>query len=140
MNFFIQLFDVSNNSICAGQAITFENLSSNAENYAWNFGDGNLSFLEDPVKTYAEPGVYDVTLEVNNDNFCYDDITYYGVVEVFAVPVADFSTSQSAIGVLHGEVEFHNESVLADAYTWDFGDDFASIDADPVHTYSQSGQ
>ena len=38
-------------------------------NYTWYFGDGNISYLENPVHTYAESGNYTVTLKItDNDN------------------------------------------------------------------------
>ncbi len=39
-------------------------------NYTWDFGDGNKSYLENPVHSYAQPGNHTVTLKVtDNDNF-----------------------------------------------------------------------
>ncbi len=35
--------------------------------YAWDFGDGYTSALEDPVHTYAATGCYTVTLTVSNE-------------------------------------------------------------------------
>ncbi|MFW5706360.1 MAG: PKD domain-containing protein [Bacteroidota bacterium] len=46
--------------------VVFSNFSSNAETYLWAFGDGNTSTDENPVHTYAEPGVYEVTLTATN--------------------------------------------------------------------------
>jgi PKD repeat protein len=38
-------------------------------NYTWYFGDGNISFLQNPVHAYSEPGNYTVILRVtDNDN------------------------------------------------------------------------
>jgi PKD repeat protein len=37
-------------------------------NYTWNFGDGNKSYLKNPVHSYAEPGNHTVTLKVTDDN------------------------------------------------------------------------
>ena len=37
-------------------------------------------------------------------------------------------------------VDFSNASINADAYEWDFGDGNSSIDENPVHTYTESGQ
>jgi PKD repeat protein len=34
--------------------------------WSWDFGDGNTSSERDPIHTYAEPGLYDVTLTVFN--------------------------------------------------------------------------
>jgi len=33
-------------------------------NWLWNFGDGNLSVLRNPIHTYQSPGIYAVTLTV----------------------------------------------------------------------------
>jgi len=42
--------------------VKFLNSSSNATSYQWSFGDGNTSTEESPVHTYAEPGIYTVSL------------------------------------------------------------------------------
>lgn len=41
---------------------TFNNTSTNATSYFWNFGDSNTSTDEDPVHIYAASGTYNVTL------------------------------------------------------------------------------
>ncbi|MDD2983495.1 MAG: PKD domain-containing protein [Crocinitomicaceae bacterium] len=45
-----------------GNAVTFNNTSTNADISYWNFGDGNTSTDLNPVHTYATVGSYDVTL------------------------------------------------------------------------------
>ena len=52
-----------------GLLVAFTNLSQNADQYNWNFGDGNTSELENPVHQYAAPGTYDVSLNAQNA-FC----------------------------------------------------------------------
>lgn len=53
--------------------VTFNNTSSNAANYSWNFGDGNFSTAINPTHTYANSGAYSVELiatkcgTLNND-------------------------------------------------------------------------
>lgn len=133
-------FDAGSNQFCIGSRVTFMNESIDGENFFWDFGDGTVSFAEHPDKRYNEPGVYDVTLIVNIDNFCYDTITYPGVVEVFPVPQADFDYFQTEEGIEYGEVEFTNTSTEALTFGWDFGDGFGSNESDPVHQYTQSGQ
>lgn len=40
----------------------------NATNYSWNFGDGTTSSLQNPGnKSYANPGVYNITLGASNN-------------------------------------------------------------------------
>ncbi|WNH08661.1 immunoglobulin-like domain-containing protein [Thalassobellus suaedae] len=45
--------------------VTFINISENATNYSWDFGEGSTSMLINPVKAYP-PGEYLVTLKATN--------------------------------------------------------------------------
>lgn len=55
---------------CAPFTVTFFNTSSDSTNYLWDFGDGDTtSQIFNPVKTYDEPGVYDINLLVT-DTIC----------------------------------------------------------------------
>jgi uncharacterized repeat protein (TIGR01451 family) len=51
-----------------GLEVTFDATATGAAplTFAWDFGDGYTSNLEDPVHTYAETGCYAVTLTVSN--------------------------------------------------------------------------
>lgn len=49
-----------------GTAVLFENLSSNATEYLWAFGDDSTSTEENPVHVYAQDGNYNVTLTATN--------------------------------------------------------------------------
>jgi len=41
-------------------------------NWTWNFGDGNVSYEQNPTHTYAENGTYFVILNVTDSNALYD--------------------------------------------------------------------
>lgn len=45
--------------------VQFTNQTQNATIFAWNFGDGNISALENPTHTYSAPGNYQVSLTTN---------------------------------------------------------------------------
>jgi len=45
---------------------SFTNTSFDASSYKWDFGDGNISDLENPTHSYAGPGTYLITLEATN--------------------------------------------------------------------------
>jgi len=45
---------------------TFNNTSTNASSYLWDFGDGMTSTLASPVHTYAAPGTYAAKLSATN--------------------------------------------------------------------------
>ncbi|HAS36781.1 MAG TPA: pkd domain containing protein, partial [Flavobacteriales bacterium] len=48
------------------------NLSQNADQYVWDFGDGTTSTEEDPEHYYQEPGWYTVRLLTDNEFGCPD--------------------------------------------------------------------
>jgi len=57
-------------------AALLDNTSPGAVSSAWDFGDGNVSTLEDPQVTYASVGVYTVLLETTHSNGCIDVVTH----------------------------------------------------------------
>jgi serine protease len=50
--------------------------SSPIVEWGWDFGDGNTSSEQNPIHTYAEPGLYDVTLTVSNANGLSGSVTF----------------------------------------------------------------
>jgi gliding motility-associated-like protein len=58
-----------------GLPVQFENASLNAWSYTWAFGDGNGSFLVNPIHTYTLPGSYEITLIATNQEGCIDSIS-----------------------------------------------------------------
>ena len=48
-----------------GFTVNFTDLTPQATSWDWNFGDGNTSTLQNPTHTYAQNGLYTVTLSVN---------------------------------------------------------------------------
>lgn len=69
-------------------AITFTDASVNGFDHDWDFGDGFSSEDESPTHTYAEPGIYTVTLTVSNeDGSCSD--TYFWEINVIVVGVEE---------------------------------------------------
>lgn len=56
-------FTVQNNG-CEGPCeMTFNNQSTGATSYLWDFGDGNTSTAENPSHTYQDAGTYTVRLQ-----------------------------------------------------------------------------
>ena len=49
----------------AGQPVSFSPVTSSADKWEWNFGDGSTSTLAMPTKTYKRAGTYTVTLRVD---------------------------------------------------------------------------
>jgi hypothetical protein len=58
-------FSNPNPPVCEDRPVTFTNNSARQNGWTpqWNFGDGNLGFSANGVNTFANPGVYPVTLQ-----------------------------------------------------------------------------
>ncbi len=114
----------------------------NVQSWIWDFGDGNLSFEENPSHTYAESGTYNVSLTIITTDDCESTITivisageniWYGDYECRAwfLPIIDPASNT---------VYFINLSSFdAELYDWDFGDSGTSNDYEPIYTYTESG-
>ena len=59
-----------NEVMVPGQPVYFLNLSENATQYTWDFGDGQTGINESPVHEYTTAGLYDVSLTANNEWGC----------------------------------------------------------------------
>lgn len=59
-------FNVPTQVIYVERALKFNNVSIGANSQNWNFGDGTTSTEISPIKKYSNPGVYTVTLSINN--------------------------------------------------------------------------
>ena len=51
----------------APSKVTFNNASKKADNYVWDFGDGNTSSEPTPSHQYFKPGKYNITLQAMKD-------------------------------------------------------------------------
>lgn len=107
----------------------------------WDFGDGSAGSSEDfPTHTYAEAGVYEVTLTVTDNSGATASVTKSVQVIAPGTPWADFGWYQ-----FEGTtVEFYDLSWDEDgnvvAWDWDFGDGSAgSTEQDPVHEFPAPG-
>ena len=71
--------------------VMFQNNSTNASSYFWNFGDGNTSTEASPTHTYSTPGTYTVSLNSSN-TFC--SVASTQTINVSTTSVEDVSEAQ----------------------------------------------
>ncbi len=121
--------------------LNFIDLSSGGPtSWLWTFGDGTTSTLRHPSKTYASPGVYNVTLRATN-SLGSNTFTRSGYVQVAnpLPPVADFSgTPLSGFAPL--QVAFTDLSTHGPtSWLWTFGDGTTSTVKNPSKTYTAPG-
>jgi gliding motility-associated-like protein len=64
------------NTVLFGEDIYFENLSTNATSWQWDFGDGVNSIEESPAHSYLTIGTYSIILIASNEFGCNDTISY----------------------------------------------------------------
>ncbi len=130
-------YTISNDSVCVGEVISFNNLSSNLSNIIWKFGDGNSSNIVNPSHAYSASGIYEVTLiGTAQSTACVDSLIKYVLVKT--TPNSSFNPSVSD-GCFPLPVSFQNTSSNSVYYLWDFGDGNSSTLLNPNHTYDSSG-
>ena len=62
-------FSASDFTFCLGTSVTFTDLSTGTPTaWAWDFGDGTTSNLQNPTHTYASVGTHDVSLTVTTSS------------------------------------------------------------------------
>ena len=130
-------FTVSAAQGCVNDLFVFTNTSIAAGSpaYSWDFGDGNLSSLQDPTYNYPSEGTFTVTLTVT-DGACSDVFTQD--ITIHPDPVADFSFSPDILTVENRDIQFNNQSTGADSYIWFFGAAFGtSVENNPLFTFPE---
>lgn len=125
---------------CIGTPTLFTNTSTGINDVYWQFGDGNSSNSLNPSYTYANPGTYNATLNVESINGCISTATK--AVNIYAAPKASFSINNKGQCINGNTFNFtDNSSISAGSYTraWNLGDGSTSTATNPTKTYASSG-
>jgi gliding motility-associated-like protein len=131
----------SNDTVCEGATISFSNThyeTNNNASFNWNFGNGEVSTLNNSDILFNVPGIYTVTLITTDSSYC--NITDTTSVTIVVTPnnvIADFSIEPEY--ELFEEITFQNLSQNAVRYVWEFGDGETSVETNPVHQYNSDG-
>ncbi|MCR9135678.1 MAG: PKD domain-containing protein [Alphaproteobacteria bacterium] len=135
--------------ICAGTTIRFDGTASSdvdgvVNRYSWDFGDGQTGGGDQPEHSYAEEGIYRVTLQIEGDNLgicspvSTDDLT----VTVLDAPVAVITANAAA--AVGEELEFDSrqstsKSATISGFEWEFGDGMQATGDVVRHAYDKPG-
>lgn len=130
-------FTLSETATCGFPAtINITNNTVNANNYAWDFGDGQTSNATNPSVTYNSNNAFTITLISSTAFGCAD--TTNSVFTIYPQPIANF-TYNPAVGCAPDPVNFINHSTNGGSYVWYFGDSSTSNQSDPLHIYNFAG-
>jgi gliding motility-associated-like protein len=108
-------------------------------NWLWDFGDGNLTYTQNPTHTYDSAGSFYVSLIVTSSYGCVMGDTLDYPVVVYPRPVAAFSSTPQETSIYQPNIQFNDESTGATLWDWDLGDNETSIVQEPYHVYPDTG-
>ena len=116
----------------------YTNNSTDADNYLWDFGDGNTSTDINPMHTYSAGGTYTTTLTAFSP--C-DTVTTTQTVNISVVPVAG-ATADATTGCIPLQVNFTDLTTSAPtSWSWTFegGTPATSAAQNPTVDYNSAG-
>ncbi|MBE9481158.1 MAG: PKD domain-containing protein [Bacteroidetes bacterium] len=123
---------------CLGSPTYFYGTSGgNIVSWAWDFGDGGSSSIQEPIHLYLFTGTFNVSLTVTDVNGC--DTTLIQQVNVVDIPDVDFTVNPNPT-CLNEPTTFTGTSASSIiSWDWDFGDGYTANTQIAVHSYENSG-
>jgi len=125
--------------------VQFTDLSQGIANqWLWDFGDGNFSDLQNPLHIFPDTGNYNVQLFISHSDsitYCSDSISKIIHVEV-EMPecLANFTMHPDSGVNVPNLYHFYDASENSpEAWLWDFGDGQTSTLKNPTHQYEAGG-
>lgn len=93
---------------CVPFSVAFNNNSTMAMDYVWDFGDGSpLSYDANPVHVYTQEGQFTVSLHAHNDTACITDDTSHFIITVFDPQIPDIQVSDTLVCSYNTNVSLH---------------------------------
>lgn len=127
---------------CEPQEVFFDNLSfpiDTTYDIVWDLGDGTISNEISPAHIYEEAGIYSISVQITSPIGCYTDAYWENWIRVRPSPTAGFSYSPDEITSFDPTTYFHDESIEAFSWFWDFDGDGISMESDPVFSFPDTG-
>lgn len=121
-----------------GREVFFIDQSLRADEYFWDFGDGEFSEDANPYHEYYTDSSYMVTLKVTNDCGTH---TFKKIVNIVSIPTAEFEADTLG-GCAPKVIKFFDRSTPnVKKWVWEFpgGIPSLSFDVNPVVRYDNPG-
>lgn len=120
-----------------------ESITNSCNTMIYNFGDGNTSTSSTATNCYINAGIYDVNITCTDGNNCIGTTTIPNMINVIALPLADFTFTPFPVAPSNITVSFTDASTNSNSWLWNFGDigsgSNTSVSTNPTHIYSAEG-
>jgi gliding motility-associated-like protein len=132
--------------VCLNQASNFYDSTTvsngNITAWAWDFSEGPPSVVQHPSHTYANSGMYSISLISTTNNGCKDTITKNEIVH--PLPNVLFNTTNVCEGNTSSYTDFSAISAnptndVIQSWSWNFGDSTSAAIQNPSHLYAAAG-
>jgi serine protease len=124
-----------------GMRANFRDASTDSDGsivlWAWNFGDGATSSVQNPSHTYAAAGEYIVTLTVSDNDGAISTANKKVRVPNVA-PVAGITSSTTGLTTKFRDASSDSDGSIV-SWLWNFGDNVTSSAQNPGHLYAAAG-
>ncbi|MCX8020663.1 MAG: PKD domain-containing protein, partial [Chitinophagaceae bacterium] len=116
--------------------VNFQNNSTGAVSWLWDFGDGNISTLPNPTHTYTAYGSFTVKLVVTSLNGCKDSVIFNNLIQIrrTSISIPGIPVNGCIPYTINLSPSINSLDPIA-SYFWDFGDGNTSTSPSPTHTY-----
>jgi len=115
-------------------------ISNTPLTYHWNFGNGTTSVIKNPVTSYSNVGVYNVSLVVTSEYGCSDSATLLNPLSILASPMAGFILNPTITPIGNPDIAMTDQSMLASDCEVFWGDGTNSSNCDSMHHYLLIGK
>ena len=116
--------------------VVFKNKSTFSSRTEWNFGDGQMDTVNNPVHIYTNSGFYKVKFVINRGTPCLDSIEKTVWINADTTTHAKFTLSPKQ-GCAGQNVNMNNQSTPGKTYIWDFGDGSTDTNYNTSHRYNK---
>ncbi len=107
-------FNPNRLSGCAPLTVGFNNVSSGADAYLWDFGDGTTALIKTPSKVFSSTGTYTVKLTIFNSGIPIDSSSLN--IRVLETPIINYTWDRDS----SYRIVFNNQTQMGNSYIWIF--------------------
>ena len=94
------IFNANFSFIQNNDSISCTNLSSNYESIIWDFGDGNISYDDNPTHIYASSGIYVISMIVFSNGGCISDTLSVNITVNISTEINEVSRKRKLVEVI----------------------------------------